>query len=68
MRLTDPLVVRLVNVLVYSWVVFQSVNPVNEEIVEKQVQCDTECHVCPSVIGHIVVKHTLASDFGEEPR
>ena len=67
-RLTDPLVVGFVNVLVDPGVMFQTMNPVNEEIVEKHVQSDTQCQISPSVLVHIIIQHTLSMYLGHEPR
>jgi hypothetical protein len=66
--LTDPLVVRLVNVLVDPWVVFQTMNPIDEEIVEKHIQRHAKHHERPSILIHTVIQQALASNLGNEPR
>lgn len=62
-ELTDPLVVWLVDVLVDAGVVLETVDPVDEEIGEEEIQRYAEHKVRPSVIRDVVVDHGMSSDL-----
>lgn len=64
----QPLVVRLVDVLVQPWVVFDSVDPVDEEVGENKEHWDREDSVCPSVLADVGVKFRVTTNFHDEPR
>lgn len=63
----EPLVVWLVDVLVESGVVLESVNPVNEEIGEHQEKRNGKHCVAPAVVRNIVVELAVSSNFQHKP-
>lgn len=65
-RGNNPLVVRLVNVFVDAGVVFESVNPINEEVVEDHVYNGRDEEPGPAVLIDVRVEKTVAADLGEE--
>lgn len=62
----NPLVVRLVNVLVDARVVLQTVNPVNGDIVESHVQHSRKDHEAPAIFVDIGVQQAVTPHLGEE--
>jgi len=64
----DPLVVRLVDVLVDTGVVLDAMNPVDADIVENHVQSSGSEQPWPAIVADIGIKQALATDLSEEPR
>lgn len=66
-RLTDPLVVKLVNVFVDLGMVLESMNPVDPRIREEEESWDREDSVSPSIIRYIFIEAPVPPHFSEEP-
>lgn len=66
--LTNPLVVRLVNVLVDTGVVLKSMDPVNHEIIPDHEEHRRDAHPCPAIVIHAGVEQALAAHLGQEKR
>ena len=64
----NPLVVRLVDVLVDAGVVLDAMNPVDADVVENHIQSSRSEQPWPAVVANVGVKQALATDFSEEPR
>lgn len=60
--------VWLVDVLVDAGMVLETVDPVDEEIGEEEIQRYAEHKVRPSVIRDVVVDHGMSSDLSQKPR
>ena len=60
--------VGFVNVFVDPRVVFQSMDPVNEEIRKQQVKSHTRDKVRPTIFPHVLIQHALSPDLSQEPR
>ena len=67
-RLTNPLVMWLVDVLVQSWVMLQPVHPVNASVCKDEEEGHGEEGVGKTLVGNVVVQHRMASNFRQEPR
>lgn len=65
--LTDPLVVRLVNVLVYTGVVLEAMNPVDANVVKRHVQHRRDQQPGPAIVADVLVQQALAADLCQEP-
>lgn len=66
--LTDPFVMRFVDVLVHAGVVLQAMNPVDGNVVEGQVQDCRGQQPGPAVLVHTGVKQAFPTNLGQEPR
>lgn len=65
--LTDPLVVRLVNVLVHTGVVLEAMNPVDANVVKRHVQHRRDQQPRPAIVADVLVQQALAADLCQEP-
>lgn len=65
-RRHDPLVVRLVDVLVDAGVVLQAVNPVDADVVEGHVQHGRAHQPAPAILGEVAVQQAVTPHLGEE--
>lgn len=63
----EPLVVRLVNVLVDSRVVLEPVNPVDEEVGEDEEKWNRENGVGPTKVRDVVVKLAVTTNLENKP-
>lgn len=66
-QLTEPLVVRLVDVLVDARVVLESVYPVDASVGKDEEEGDRKEHVCDSVIGYVLVELAVSANLCDEP-
>lgn len=69
----DPLVMRLMKLLVDQWVVLCTVDPINEEVGEHDEEGELKervpsTHVPGGRLWQLVVDERVAIDFGNEPR
>lgn len=58
----------LVDILVDAWVVLQSVDPVDGNVVESHVQNGRNGQPGPAIALHIAIQQTVAADLGKKPR
>lgn len=63
----EPLVVRLVDVLVDSGVMLNPVDPVDEEVGEDKEEGHRESRVAPAVVGNVVVELTMTTHLQNKP-
>lgn len=64
MRLTDPFVMWLVDVLVDTGVMLQAMNPVDTDIVEGHVQHHGHHQPGVAILSYIGIEQALATNLG----
>jgi hypothetical protein len=67
-RGNNPFVVWLVDVFVHARVMFQTMNPVDGNIVETHVQDGRDHKPGPAIVACVGVKQTFATDLGQKYR
>lgn len=67
-RWDDPLVVRLVNVLVQPRVVLDAVNPVDAKVGEEEEEGHRQNGVRNAVVADVLVQLAVAANLAQEPR
>lgn len=63
----EPLVMRLVDVLVQSRVVLEPVDPVDARVGEDEEEGHAEDGVCQPIVADVVVKERVTPDLAQEP-
>lgn len=67
-RLTDPLVVGFVDMLVNPRMVFQSMDPIDEEIRKEQIKPNARDEIRPSIFPYFLIQLALSPNLAQEPR